>query len=226
MVVGSFFCFLIWAIASNQYDGPELSEVELPPIDTPLSDLQFQFYDLLPQDGDSEQTDFHSPNGGATLLVPTDTTSSGTTADAADLGISNPIPNQPTKVDGSHSGETQTRSETNATSASIPSETNAKKASGQDGIRSANRDRLRPGYVIQVGSFKNRRTAEKLQATLLIEGYEGTHIADALGLDGNPIYRVLVGSYKTKRQAALVQRSLSNRGGTTPLLYEMNQRKQ
>ena len=218
--MGSFFCFLIWAIASNQYDGPDIAEVELPPIDTSLSDLQFQFYDLLPQDAGSEGTGFYTPDAGTTLLVPTDAASPD--ASTRIPGVGGPISTQiqSTKAPEANSDATPIPSEFDSTSVSIPNQIRNASSSDQDSIRSSSRDKHRPGYVIQVGSFKNQRTAEKLRANLIIEGY-GAHMATVHARDGGSIYRVVVGSYETRKQAIQVLNSLSSRGGPTPLLLEM-----
>jgi cell division protein FtsN len=69
-------------------------------------------------------------------------------------------------------------------------------------------------WTVQVGAFKNRRQAEDTRQRLAATGLEA-YVASAAAQDGQPRFRVRVGMYRTREEAAVVaeriraQRSLT-----------------
>jgi cell division protein FtsN len=69
-------------------------------------------------------------------------------------------------------------------------------------------------WTVQVGAFKNRRQAEDTRQRLAAAGLEA-YVASAAAQDGQPRFRVRVGMYRTREEAAVVaeriraQRSLT-----------------
>jgi len=69
-------------------------------------------------------------------------------------------------------------------------------------------------WTVQVGAFKNRRQAEDTRQRLAAAGLE-VYVASMASQDGQPRFRVRVGTYRTREEAAVVaeriraQRSLT-----------------
>jgi DedD protein len=69
-------------------------------------------------------------------------------------------------------------------------------------------------WTVQVGAFKNRRQAEDTRQRLASAGLEA-YVASVAAQDGQPRFRVRVGTYRTREEAAVVaeriraQRSLT-----------------
>ncbi|HET8530323.1 MAG TPA: SPOR domain-containing protein [Methylomirabilota bacterium] len=69
-------------------------------------------------------------------------------------------------------------------------------------------------WTVQVGAFKNRRQAEDTRQQLAAAGLEA-YVASVAAQDGQPRFRVRVGTYRTREEAAVVaeriraQRSLT-----------------
>ena len=69
-------------------------------------------------------------------------------------------------------------------------------------------------WTVQVGAFKNRRQAEDTRQRLTAAGLEA-YVASVASQDGQPRFRVRVGTYRTREEAAVVaerirgQRSLT-----------------
>ena len=69
-------------------------------------------------------------------------------------------------------------------------------------------------WTVQVGAFKNRRQAEDTRQRLAASGLEA-YVASVAAQDGQPRFRVRVGTYRTREEAAVVaeriraQRSLT-----------------
>ena len=69
-------------------------------------------------------------------------------------------------------------------------------------------------WTVQVGAFKNRRQAEDTRQRLAAAGLEA-YVASVAAQDGQPRFRVRVGTYRTREEAAVVaeriraQRSLT-----------------
>ena len=69
-------------------------------------------------------------------------------------------------------------------------------------------------WTVQVGAFKNRRQAEDTRHQLAASGLEA-YVASVAAQDGQPRFRVRVGTYRTREEAAVVaeriraQRSLT-----------------
>lgn len=69
-------------------------------------------------------------------------------------------------------------------------------------------------WTVQVGAFKNRRQAEDTRQQLAAAGLEA-YVATVAGQDGQPRFRVRVGTYRSREEAAVVaeriraQRSLT-----------------
>ena len=71
-----------------------------------------------------------------------------------------------------------------------------------------------PPWTVQVGAFKNRRQAEDTRQQLTTAGLEA-YVASVAAQDGQPRFRVRVGTYRSREEAAAVaeriraQRSLT-----------------
>jgi cell division protein FtsN len=69
-------------------------------------------------------------------------------------------------------------------------------------------------WTVQVGAFKNRRQAEDTRQRLVAAGLEA-YVASVATQDGQPRFRVRVGTYHTREEASVVaeriraQRSLT-----------------
>jgi cell division protein FtsN len=69
-------------------------------------------------------------------------------------------------------------------------------------------------WTVQVGAFKNRRQAEDTRHQLAAAGLEA-YVASVAAQDGQPRFRVRVGTYRSREEAAAaaerirVQRSLT-----------------
>jgi cell division protein FtsN len=62
-------------------------------------------------------------------------------------------------------------------------------------------------WTVQVGAFKNRRQAEDTRQHLAAAGLEA-YVASVAAQDGQPRFRVRVGTYRTREEAAVVAERL------------------
>jgi cell division protein FtsN len=62
-------------------------------------------------------------------------------------------------------------------------------------------------WTVQVGAFKNRRQAEDTRQHLAATGLEA-YVASVAAQDGQPRFRVRVGTYRTREEAAVVAERL------------------
>ena len=218
MVVGAFFCFLIWILASNQYEGPTEPAVALPEITTPLEDMEFQFYDLLPQ-SDPEQSSY-SLDVGTTLLVPTGTDHSNAADRTSSSQSTSLVPDAVTGSAIDQDSNASASAHRLVKRAEPPTVTTVESEPMPKPVASGNRSPNASGFVIQVGSFRSRDSARQLQAQLIIEGYKA-HIADVPLPAGDTIFRVLIGPFLVRADAEVAVDALSKGNQRKPLLLEM-----
>ena len=62
-------------------------------------------------------------------------------------------------------------------------------------------------WTVQVGAYKNRRQAEDTRQHLAATGLEA-YVASVAAQDGQPRFRVRVGTYRTREEAAVVAERL------------------
>lgn len=62
-------------------------------------------------------------------------------------------------------------------------------------------------YILQAGSFSKKEDAERLRATLLLEGFNAT--TEAVHVKGRQYHRVYVGPFKIKHQLERAKRALA-----------------
>lgn len=74
-------------------------------------------------------------------------------------------------------------------------------------------DKDQSGFSVQVGSFKNRRNADKLVKKLSVAGYEGYVIIPVFSSD--KFYRVRVGKFASKDEASAMASKLESSGYRT-----------
>jgi cell division protein FtsN len=63
------------------------------------------------------------------------------------------------------------------------------------------------GWTVQVGAFKNRRQADETRQHLATAGLDA-YVASVSAQDGQPRFRVRVGTYRTREEAAAVAQRL------------------
>jgi Cell division protein len=63
------------------------------------------------------------------------------------------------------------------------------------------------GYVVQIGSFKKNTDADAVKAKLTLNGFNAK-IEPIKLLDGEVRHKVILGPFKTEKQAQLMQQQL------------------
>ncbi len=103
-------------------------------------------------------------------------------------------PIEPTKSKSAETSKTDTTQQTNQ----IPQTTRKKQV-------------VRQGYVIQLGAFRNRKTADAYKAKLAFLGISGVRMEESTDRKG-ALFRVNVGSYQTFADADRMQKRLKKHG--------------
>jgi cell division protein FtsN len=96
-----------------------------------------------------------------------------------------------------------TKNATEATPATIPNNPNPAATDLKTSIKAIN------GYLLQIGSYKKNIAADGLKAKLTLNGFDAK-IERLKLLDGEIRYRLMLGPYKTEKQAKGMQQQLKS----------------